>query len=82
LNGNNFASSNLNIYKDSTTLKIDLINFEYKRLNGNYNLYICSIGKNRDSHFLKIIVDSKNTYIETIRHNLKHHNSLKDINIE
>ena len=75
-----FISSNFKIYKDSSTLKMELKNCKDIRLNGNYDLYIDTIQKNEEDYVLRLILDRKNTYFQAIRSKLIYHNYDEFIN--
>jgi hypothetical protein len=70
---NEFTSSKCKFYKKLDTLKMDIINSEDNRLNGNYNVYIDTISETNESYFLQLTLDTEKTYIQAIRSKLKHY---------
>ena len=74
---NDFITSKYNIFKDTIILKMD-IECEDKSLNGNYNVYIDTIGQDAETYHIRLTLDSEKNYIQAIRHKLKYYSPPAD----
>lgn len=70
---NKFVSSRYSLLKNRDTLKLDITKTADKRLIGNYDVYIDTIGETTESYIIRLTFDSENTYMEAVRSKLKYY---------